>query len=79
MKVALNIRGMEPATVATIKQLAYARQWTIAKYLTAVTELHQVVRARADAGDHELHLELVALGLETANEEILARLNSVAH
>jgi len=61
----LNIRRIDSAAVTRAKQAAAARNMTIGQYIAALVSLHEVARARADAGDDVLNAELRALGLST--------------
>jgi len=63
----LNIRGgdLSQETAERVKRGAAARGWSSGKYLTQLVALHDIIRARADAGDDALQAELAALGLET--------------
>lgn len=63
----LNVRDKDltDETAARIRRAASAREWSIGKYLAQLIVLHDVARARADAGDDALQAELEALGLET--------------
>ena len=63
----LNIRNINEAAVAGIKRAAAARQMTLADYLARLAQLHDIARARADAGDAGLGAELEALGLQTVS------------
>ena len=44
----LNIRGIEVATVTALKRSAQARGWTLARYIKALVELHEGLRAAAE-------------------------------
>lgn len=61
----LNVRGVERLTVDRIKRAAHLRGMTVGQYLAQLVDLHDQVRARADAGDAGLQAELTALGLQT--------------
>ena len=65
MMTTLNIRGIETDAAARIKRAAQARGMTIGEYLARLVDLHDAVRARADAGDDGLQAELMSLGLQT--------------
>lgn len=61
----LNIRDIDDTAAARIKQSAHVRGLTMGQYLARLAQLHDVARARADAGDDALTAELTALGLAT--------------
>lgn len=61
----LNVRGIDREAVSRIKRAAAARDMTIGELLARLITLHDVARARADAGDDALMAELLALGLQT--------------
>lgn len=61
----LNIRDIDSAAAARIKQAAHARGWTMGKYLAALSALHDAARQLADNGDRKIADALDALGLET--------------
>ena len=65
----LNIRGIDPQTVALIKTAAGSRGMTIAQYVERLVGLHQVCRNLADKqpGAGFLQDELMSLGLETVS------------
>lgn len=48
-----------------IERAAAARDMTIGELLARLIALHDVTRARADAGDDALMAELIALGMQT--------------
>ncbi len=59
------IRNVDTAARDAIVRAAQARGLTLSEYLIKLYELHNVVRARADAGNDGLQAELAALGLQT--------------
>ena len=59
------IRNVDTAARDAIVRAAQARGLTLSEYLVKLYALHNVARARADAGDNGLQAELVALGLQT--------------
>ena len=59
------IRNVDSAARDAIVRAAQARGLTLSSYLTKLYNLHNAVRARADAGDDGLQSELVSLGLQT--------------
>lgn len=61
----LNVRGIDRDAANRIKRAAAARDMTIGELLARLIALHDVARARADAGDDALMVELMALGLQT--------------
>ena len=61
----LFIRNLEPGIAQRAKLAARARGLTLAEYISLLVQLHDVIRARADAGSDDLQAELQALGLET--------------
>lgn len=61
----LNVRGIDRDAASRIKRAAAARDMTIGDLLARLIALHDVTRARADAGDDALMAELLALGLQT--------------
>lgn len=61
----LNVRGIDRDAANRIKRAAAARDMTIGELLARLIALHDVARARADAGDDALMAELIALGLQT--------------
>lgn len=61
----LNVRGIDRDAANRIKRAAAARDMTIGELLARLITLHDVARARADAGDDALMAELLALGLQT--------------
>jgi hypothetical protein len=64
----LNVRGIDPTSVARIKQAARARGLTIGQYLGQLVKLHDDARAIADdpdGPDARLGFALNALGLQT--------------
>ncbi|HEY8768002.1 MAG TPA: hypothetical protein VIP09_12210 [Dehalococcoidia bacterium] len=63
----LNIRNIDDAAAAKLKRGSDMRGLTLAQYLAKLADLHDMVRARADAGDDALQAELIALGLETVS------------
>jgi len=65
MTTTLNIRGIETDAAARIKRAAQARNMTIGAYLARLMDLHDAIRARADAGDDPLSWELESRGLQT--------------
>lgn len=63
----LNVRNIDETAVKRIKLAAAARGMTVGDYLVRVSELHDVIRARADAGDDGLQAELESRGLQTVH------------
>ena len=63
----LNVRGLDVETTIRIRDASRARGLSYGDYFGRVARLHEVIRARADAGDDGLQAELVALGLETVH------------
>jgi hypothetical protein len=61
----INIRDISPEAIARIRRAASMRQMTYGQYFERLNQLHDIVRARADAGDDALQTVLTALGLET--------------
>jgi len=59
------IRSVETAARDAIVRAAQARGLTLSEYLTKLYALHNVVRARADAGDDGLQAALTTMGLQT--------------
>lgn len=60
----IQIRTDE-ATRERLVRAAGARGMTQERYLRALLDLHDAIRARADAGDDALMAELETLGLQT--------------
>ena len=63
----LNIRNIDDLAAAKLKRGAEIRGLTLGAYLARLADLHDVARARADAGDDGLQAELTALGLQTVS------------
>lgn len=61
----LNIRNIDDDGAARVKRAAGVRGMTLGEYVAKLAALHDVARARADAGDDGLQAELEALGLAT--------------
>lgn len=61
----LNIRNIDADAVERLKRAAGVRGLLIGQYVARLADLHEAVRARADAGDDALQAELDALGLGT--------------
>jgi hypothetical protein len=61
----LNVRNIDEAAVARLKRAAAARGLSLGPYLDLLSRLHDIARARADAGDDALQAEMETLGLAT--------------
>jgi hypothetical protein len=61
----IMLRRVPKATAQRFRASAGGRAMTHAQYLTALVELHEAMRKRADGGDAELLAELERLGLTT--------------
>ena len=61
----LTVRHIAPAHSERLRRAAAVRGMTLAEYLGRLIDLHDAVRARADAGDDGLMAELLARGLES--------------
>ena len=61
----IMLRRVPRATAQRFRASAGGRGMTHAQYLTALVELHESMRRRADAGNDELAAELERLGLTT--------------
>lgn len=61
----LNIRNIDRRAVERIKRAAHLRDMTVGEFLAHLIDIHDAVRAHADAGDAALQAELVARGLQT--------------
>lgn len=63
--VSIQIRSLPDRTARQFRAGAAARSMTFAEYFVALVDLHNAIRARADAGDDTLQAELTARGLES--------------
>lgn len=63
----LYLRNLDARAAERIRTAAGARDMTLPEYIARLVDLHEIVRARADAGDDGLQAELVALGLQTVS------------
>jgi hypothetical protein len=63
----IMLRRVPTDVAQRFRAAAGARGMTHAKYLTALVELHEEMRRRADAGDAELAAELERLRLATVS------------
>lgn len=63
--VVYNLRSIDRSVRDRISRAASSRGLSQAEYLSRLIDLHDAIRARADAGDDALTRELVSLGLET--------------
>lgn len=61
---AIFVRNVDPEAAAAFTAAARARGWRQGQYLTALVQLHQVLRELAK-DDRHLHQLLRDLGLET--------------
>ena len=66
----LNVRNIDGRAAERIKAGARARGWTAGRYLAALVDLHDAMRALADTPTadgrwQQIAVELEALGLET--------------
>lgn len=61
----LLVRGIGPEVASRLRRASAGREMTLAQYLTHLLDLHDAIRARADAGDDALAAELEARGLGT--------------
>jgi len=59
----IMLRSVPQATAQRFRTAAGGRAMTFAQYISALVELHEEIRARADSGDAELQDALVRLGL----------------
>lgn len=62
----LNVR-IDADTRYRIVHAARLRGLNVAEYLKALVDMHDAVRARADAGDDALSAELESRGLQTVS------------
>lgn len=65
MSPVIQIRT-DDATRARLTRAASVRGMSQERYLRALMDLHEAMRARADAGDAAIGAELEARGLQTA-------------
>jgi hypothetical protein len=63
----LMLRKVPRETAMRFRAAAGGRALTYAQYLTALTALHEAIRAAADDGDERAKAELERLGLTTVN------------
>lgn len=61
----LQLKGVPAPIHARFAHGARVRGMTQAAYLAALLDLHDAMRARADAGSDEIQAELEARGLQT--------------
>lgn len=61
----IMLRRVPAETARRFRVAAGGRALTHAQYLSALVELHESIRSRADGGDAELAAELDRLGLQS--------------
>lgn len=63
----LNIRNLDADAARQIKLAAASRDMTLPEFIARLVAVHDMVRARADAGDDALQAELVSIGMQTVS------------